>query len=94
MWPTRTPSRPRRIGIERELGPIDIWVNDGMATVFSPVSGSDAKEFRRGTEVTYLGTVHGTMAALKRMQPRRRGTIVNVGSVDRPEHWPLWLANL
>ena len=65
--------------IEQELGPIDVWVNNAMATVFAPVHETDAREFQRGTEVTYLGTVHGTMAALKRMR-RRRGTIVNVGS--------------
>ncbi|MDQ2804928.1 MAG: SDR family oxidoreductase [Pseudomonadota bacterium] len=66
--------------IEQELGPIDVWVNDAMATVFSPVHETDAKEFRRATEVTYLGTVHGTMAALKRMRRRKSGTIINVGS--------------
>jgi short-subunit dehydrogenase len=66
--------------IERELGPIDVWVNNAMATVFAPVHDMSANEFRRGTEVTYLGTVHGTMAALKRMRTRGRGTIVNVGS--------------
>jgi short-subunit dehydrogenase len=66
--------------IERELGPIDVWVNNAMATVFAPVHDMTAEEFRRGTEVTYLGTVHGTMAALKRMRTRGRGTIVNVGS--------------
>jgi len=66
--------------IEQELGPIDVWVNNAMATVFAPVSDTDAAEFRRGTEVTYFGTVHGTMAALRRMRPRRRGMIVNVGS--------------
>lgn len=66
--------------VERELGPIDIWVNVAMATVFSPVSAISPEEFRRVTEVTYLGTVYGTMAALKRMQARNRGTIVQVGS--------------
>jgi short-subunit dehydrogenase len=66
--------------VEAELGPIDVWVNNAMATVFAPVSDTDAAEFRRGTEVTYLGTVHGTMAALRRMRPRRSGTIINVGS--------------
>lgn len=66
--------------IERTLGPIDVWVNNAMATVFGPVSSLTADEFRRGTEVTYLGQVHGTMAALKRMRARNRGTIVNVGS--------------
>lgn len=66
--------------IERELGPIDIWINAAMATVFAPVSEIPAEEFRRATEVTYLGTVHGTLAALKRMRSRNRGCIVQVGS--------------
>jgi short-subunit dehydrogenase len=66
--------------IEQELGPIDVWVNNAMATVFAPVADLAPAEFRRGTEVTYLGTVYGTMAALKRMRTRGRGTIVNVGS--------------
>jgi short-subunit dehydrogenase len=65
---------------ERELGPIDVWVNVAMATVFAPVSKLTAQEFERGTRVTYLGQVHGTMAALSRMRTRNRGTIVNVGS--------------
>ena len=65
---------------EQELGPIDVWVNNAMATVFAPVAETTAEEFRRGTEVTYLGTVHGVMAALRHMRPRRRGTIINVGS--------------
>ncbi|MBV9538020.1 MAG: SDR family oxidoreductase [Acidisphaera sp.] len=66
--------------IERALGPIDVWVNNAMATVFGAVSSLNAEEFRRGTEVTYLGQVHGTMAALRRMRQRDRGTIVNIGS--------------
>jgi NAD(P)-dependent dehydrogenase (short-subunit alcohol dehydrogenase family) len=66
--------------IEAALGPIDIWVNDAMATIFAAVHEIDAAEFRRATEVTYLGTVHGVQAALARMRPRGRGTIVNVGS--------------
>lgn len=66
--------------VERELGPIDAWINVAMATVFAPVSKLTAAEFQRGTAVTYLGQVHGTMAALKRMRPRNRGSIVNVGS--------------
>ncbi|WP_345817624.1 SDR family oxidoreductase (plasmid) [Paraburkholderia sp. PREW-6R] len=65
---------------EQELGPIDVWVNVAMATVFAPVSKLTAEEFERGTKVTYLGQVHGTMAALSRMRTRNRGTIVNVGS--------------
>jgi short-subunit dehydrogenase len=66
--------------IAESLGPIELWVNNAMATVFAPVAETTAGEFRRGTEVTYLGTVHGTMAALRHMRPRRRGTIINVGS--------------
>ena len=66
--------------IEKELGPIDVWVNVAMATVFAPVHKLTAEEFQRGTAVTYLGQVHGTMAALKRMRERNRGTIINVGS--------------
>lgn len=65
---------------EAELGPIDVWVNVAMATVFSPVEKLTAAEVERGTKVTYLGQVHGMMTALKRMRVRNRGTIVNVGS--------------
>ncbi len=66
--------------VERELGPIDVWVNNAMVSVFSPVREMRAEEYRRVTEVTYLGYVHGTLAALKRMLPRDRGSIVQVGS--------------
>jgi short-subunit dehydrogenase len=66
--------------IEKQLGPIDIWVNNAMATIFAPVHKITADEFRRATEVTYLGQVHGTMVALQRMRARNRGTIVNIGS--------------
>jgi NAD(P)-dependent dehydrogenase (short-subunit alcohol dehydrogenase family) len=66
--------------IERELGPVDVWVNNAMVSVFSPVKEMDAAEYRRVTEVTYLGYVHGTLAALERMLPRDRGTIVQVSS--------------
>jgi NAD(P)-dependent dehydrogenase (short-subunit alcohol dehydrogenase family) len=66
--------------VERELGSIDVWVNNAMASVFSPIHEMTADEFQRVTAVTYLGTVHGTLAALKRMRPRDRGTIVQVGS--------------
>jgi NADP-dependent 3-hydroxy acid dehydrogenase YdfG len=66
--------------VERRAGPIDVWVNDAMATVFAPLSETTPDEFRRATEVTYLGTVHGTMAALRRMVPRDRGVVVQVGS--------------
>jgi short-subunit dehydrogenase len=66
--------------VERRFGPIDIWVNNAMVSVFSPFQEMDADEFRRVTEVTYLGVVYGTMAALRCMTPRNRGTIVQVGS--------------
>jgi NADP-dependent 3-hydroxy acid dehydrogenase YdfG len=66
--------------IEDELGPIYIWVNNAMASVFSPVKEMKAEEYKRVTEVTYLGVVSGTVAALKRMLPRNRGTIVQGGS--------------
>jgi short-subunit dehydrogenase len=78
--------------IEAELGPIDVWVNVAMATVFAPVSDITAEEFRRATEVTYLGQVHGTMAALRRMRARNRGTIVNVGSALAYRSVPLQAA--
>lgn len=66
--------------IERTLGPIDVWVNNAMVSVFSPFKQMTAEEFKRVTEVTYLGYVYGTMAALKRMIPRNHGTVVQVGS--------------
>ena len=66
--------------VEDRFGPLDTWVNDAMATVFARVVDMNADEFKRATEVTYLGTVYGTMAALKRMTARDRGTIVQVGS--------------
>ena len=65
---------------EEAFGPIDVWVNDAMTTVFAPVREMTAGEYRRVTEVTYLGFVYGTLAALRRMTPRDRGTIVQVGS--------------
>jgi NAD(P)-dependent dehydrogenase (short-subunit alcohol dehydrogenase family) len=65
---------------EQELGPIDVWVNDAMTTVFAPFKELDPDDYRRATEVTYLGYVWGTMSALRRMLPRDRGTIVQVGS--------------
>jgi len=66
--------------IEAKLGQIDIWINNAMASVFSPIKEMTPEEFRRVTEVTYLGCVHGTLAALKRMLPRDQGVIVQVGS--------------
>jgi NAD(P)-dependent dehydrogenase (short-subunit alcohol dehydrogenase family) len=66
--------------VEHRLGPIDVWVNNAMLSVFSPVSEMTPAEFRRVTEVSYLGYVYGTLTALKRMRPRNRGVIVQVGS--------------
>jgi len=66
--------------VEQELGPIDVWVNDAMTSVFSFIKDMTAAEFKRVTEVCYLGYVHGTLAALKRMRPRNRGHIIQVGS--------------
>jgi len=68
------------LAIENTLGPIDVWINNAMATVFAPVAEITPDEFKRATEVTYLGQVHGTMVALALMRPRNRGTIVNIGS--------------
>jgi NAD(P)-dependent dehydrogenase (short-subunit alcohol dehydrogenase family) len=66
--------------VEEAFGPIDVWVNNAMTTVFAPFADIEPDEFRRATEVTYLGTVWGTKAALDRMRPRDRGSIVIVGS--------------
>jgi NADP-dependent 3-hydroxy acid dehydrogenase YdfG len=66
--------------IANRFGGIDVWINDAMLTVFSPVSKITPEEFRRVTEVTYLGFVHGTMAALRHMRPVDRGTIIQIGS--------------
>lgn len=66
--------------IENELGPIDVWVNNAMVSVFAPLREIDAPDFRRVTEVTYLGFVYGTMSALRRMLPRDSGSIIQVGS--------------
>jgi NAD(P)-dependent dehydrogenase (short-subunit alcohol dehydrogenase family) len=66
--------------VESELGPIDVWVNDAMTTIFSPMWEIEPADFERAVKVTFLGQVWGTKAALARMRPRDRGTIVNVGS--------------
>jgi NAD(P)-dependent dehydrogenase (short-subunit alcohol dehydrogenase family) len=66
--------------LEEELGPVDVWINDAMETVFSTVAEISPAEFRRVTEVTYLGFVHGTLAALKSMRPHNRGRILQMGS--------------
>jgi NAD(P)-dependent dehydrogenase (short-subunit alcohol dehydrogenase family) len=66
--------------VEQEFGPIDVWVNDAMVSVFSPVKEMEASDYKRVTDVLYLGFVHGTLSALKRMLPRDRGTIIQIGS--------------
>jgi short-subunit dehydrogenase len=78
--------------IEKELGPIDVWVNNAMTTVFAPVAETTPAEFKRATEVTYLGAVYGTMAALRRMLPRNAGHIVQVGSALAYRSIPLQAA--
>jgi len=78
--------------VERELGPIDIWVNNAMTSVFSPIKEMTPEEFKRVTEVTYLGYVYSTLAALKLMLPRDRGTIVHVGSALAYRSIPLQAA--
>ena len=75
--------------VEEQLGPIDIWVNGAMTTVFAPFQEMTADDFRRVTEVAYLGFVYGTMAALKRMLPRDRGVIVQIGSALSDRSIPL-----
>jgi len=77
---------------EERLGPIDIWINNAMVSVFSPVKEMEAAEFRRVTEVNYLGYVHGTLAALRRMLPRNRGIIIQVGSALALRSIPLQAA--
>jgi NAD(P)-dependent dehydrogenase (short-subunit alcohol dehydrogenase family) len=66
--------------VTAELGPIDVWVNNAMTTVFASVVDTEPHELRRAVEVTFLGQAHGTMAALERMRARNHGTIVSVGS--------------
>lgn len=66
--------------LEEAFGPIDVWINDAMVSVFSPVKEMEPSDYRRVTEVLYLGFVHGTLAALRRMLPRNRGTIIQIGS--------------
>lgn len=68
------------VRIEAVFGPIDIWINNAMATIYSPFHKISAEDYKRATEVTYLGTVYGTMAALKRMKARNHGLIIQVGS--------------
>ena len=78
--------------IEETLGPIDVWVNVAFASVFAPFAQTTPEEFRRVTEVTYLGFVHGTMVALARMRPRDHGVIVQVGSALGSRSIPLQAA--
>ncbi|HUI83517.1 MAG TPA: SDR family oxidoreductase [Candidatus Binatia bacterium] len=78
--------------VEKKFGPIDIWINNAMTSVFSPIRQMSAEEFKRVTEVTYLGYVYGTLAALKRMLPRDRGAIVHVGSALAYRSIPLQAA--
>ncbi|HEX2241215.1 MAG TPA: SDR family oxidoreductase [Actinomycetota bacterium] len=66
--------------IEEELGPIDVWVNNAMVSTLMPLSEMEPEDFKRVTDVTYLGSVYGTMTALRRMLPRNRGSIIQVGS--------------
>jgi NADP-dependent 3-hydroxy acid dehydrogenase YdfG len=75
--------------VEAEFGPIDIWVNNAMVTVFSPFQAIQPDEFKQVTDVTYLGCVYGTMAALRRMQPRDHGVIIQVGSALAHRSIPL-----
>jgi NAD(P)-dependent dehydrogenase (short-subunit alcohol dehydrogenase family) len=76
--PDQVEAAARRV--EQTFGPIDVWVNNAMASVFSPVKETPPEEFKRVTDVTYLGVVYGTLAALRRMLPRDTGSIVQVGS--------------
>lgn len=75
--------------VEDQLGPIDVWINNAMASMLAPVSEMQAGDFRRVTDVTYLGAVYGTLAALRRMKKRDRGTIVQVGSLLARRSIPL-----
>jgi NAD(P)-dependent dehydrogenase (short-subunit alcohol dehydrogenase family) len=75
--------------VERVLGPIDVWVNNASVTVYSPIARMTAEEYGRVTDVTYLGAVHGTLSALRRMGPRNRGVIVQVSSGLAYRSFPL-----
>ena len=80
--------------VDRAFGPVDVWVNDAMLSVFSPVKRMKPEEYRRVTEVTYLGYVYGTLAALRRMLPRDEGIIIQVGSALAYRGIPLQSAYL
>ncbi len=75
--------------LEETFGPIDIWVNNAMVSVFSPVKEMKPEEYKRVTEVSYLGYVYGTLAALRRMLPRDRGTVIQIGSALAVRSIPL-----
>lgn len=77
---------------EEELGEIDVWINNAMSTIFSPVKDLTAEQLHRATAVTYYGQVHGTMAALEHMRPRDRGRIISVGSALAYRSIPLQAA--
>lgn len=79
--------------IEEELGPIDVWVNSASVSIFAPVREMQAKEYRHVTEVNYLGYVNGTLSALRRMLPRNKGRIIQVGSALAYRSVPLQSAN-
>lgn len=79
--------------VEEKLGPIDVWVNNANVSVFSPVEQMNAREYRRVTEVSYLGYVYGTLSALKRMIPRDRGVIIQVSSLTSLRSVPLQSAD-
>lgn len=78
--------------VEEEFGPIDIWINNAMVSVFAPIKETEAREFRRVMEVNYMGYVHGTLAALGRMLPRNRGRIIQIGSALAVRSIPLQAA--
>lgn len=80
------------VRIESELGPIEVWVNNAMTTIFGRVTDVTPEEYKRATEVTYLGTVYGTMAALRRMLPRNAGSIIQVGRRSPIVRFPLQAA--
>jgi len=77
---------------EGEFGPIDVWINNAMVSVFSPIKDTKPEEFKRVTDVTYLGVVNGTLAALRRMLPRNKGKIVQIGSALAYRSIPLQAA--
>jgi short-subunit dehydrogenase len=75
--------------LERRFGPIDVWINNAAVSVYAPITQISVEDFRRVTEVDYLGTVYGTMAALRTMTPRNRGVIIQVGSSTSYRGLPL-----